>query len=81
MHRRNVHGSDREYVHVHGDTLHRSASLQQGDPALILVKGLATKAWQSNRVKMGLALWLLGVFFMMFAPSPKSLTAGTKMFK
>nr|CCA21709.1 conserved hypothetical protein [Albugo laibachii Nc14]CCA21866.1 conserved hypothetical protein [Albugo laibachii Nc14] len=76
MHRRNIHGSDRAFVHE--DALRHSPSLQQGDPALILVKGLARKAWQSNRVRMGMALWLLGVFFMMFAPSPKTLTTEMK---
>ncbi|DBA00516.1 TPA: hypothetical protein N0F65_006420 [Lagenidium giganteum] len=49
-----------------------------GDPGVAIMKAMATKAWQSNKVKSGLVMWAIGFFFMMLAPGLRAVTPEMK---
>lgn len=49
---------------------------QRGDPGAALVKALAGRAFQSPRVRVGLVLWIVGLFFMLLAPGLRPVTPG-----
>uniref|UniRef100_K3WID7 Uncharacterized protein n=1 Tax=Globisporangium ultimum (strain ATCC 200006 / CBS 805.95 / DAOM BR144) TaxID=431595 RepID=K3WID7_GLOUD len=42
------------------------------------MKSVAGKAWKSNKVKSGMLLWLMGLFFMMLAPGLRTVTPEMK---
>ncbi|RLN49931.1 hypothetical protein BBJ29_001681 [Phytophthora kernoviae] len=49
-----------------------------GDPAIALVKAVAGKALKSPKVRVGLVLWAVGLFFMLLAPGLRTVTADMK---
>jgi hypothetical protein len=50
----------------------------QEDPAMALAKSFAARAWQSPKVKTGVGLWAVGMFFMLLAPALYQLTPEMK---
>ncbi|KAJ0400477.1 hypothetical protein ATCC90586_003949 [Pythium insidiosum] len=72
MHQRRPHAAD-ERRSPSTDSVMRS-SPPSGDPGLALAKTLAARAWQSPKVKTGLGLWAIGMFFMLLAPGLRTVT-------
>lgn len=77
MHRRPGHRSD------DSDARDQSISQRQhdrnnDDPGLALVKTLAGRAWKSPKVKTGVSLWAIGMFFMLLAPGLTTVTPAMK---
>ncbi|GMF37676.1 unnamed protein product [Phytophthora fragariaefolia] len=48
------------------------------DPGVALVKAVASKALQSPKVRVGLVLWAVGLFFMLLAPGLRTVTPEMK---
>ncbi|TMW56100.1 hypothetical protein Poli38472_008748 [Pythium oligandrum] len=77
MHRRPGHGEGPAPEAVISQRPRGNA--QGGDPALALVKELAGRAWQSPKVKTGVGMWAIGMFFMLLAPALWTVTPEMKV--
>jgi hypothetical protein len=63
-----------------GTAMQRARSAADGDggsPGTALAKHLATRALRSPRVRVGMLLWVVGLFFMLLAPGLYTVTPGT----
>ena len=61
------------------DAVQRSRSVNaEGDPGVALIKAVAGRALKSYKVRMGLVLWAIGLFFMLLAPGLNTVTPEMK---
>ncbi|KAG1712033.1 hypothetical protein DVH05_009273 [Phytophthora capsici] len=51
---------------------------EEGDPGVALVKAVAGRALKSPKVRVGLVLWAVGLFFMLLAPGLRTVTPDMK---
>ncbi|KAL3674231.1 hypothetical protein V7S43_000189 [Phytophthora oleae] len=51
---------------------------EEGDPGVALVKAVAGRALKSPKVRVGLVLWAVGLFFMLLAPGLRAVTPDMK---
>ncbi|KAI9986876.1 hypothetical protein PInf_025845 [Phytophthora infestans] len=60
------------------DAVQRARYGNEGDPGVVLVKAVAGHALKSPKVRMGLVLWAVGLFFMLLAPGLRTVTPEMK---
>ncbi|KAL7688110.1 hypothetical protein Plhal304r1_c020g0072341 [Plasmopara halstedii] len=60
------------------DAVQRARYASEGDPGVALVKAVAEKALKSPKVRVGLVLWIVGLFFMLLAPGLRTVTPEMK---
>ncbi|ETL78964.1 hypothetical protein L917_20287 [Phytophthora nicotianae] len=60
------------------DAVQRARYAEEGDPGVALVKAVAGKAIKSPKVRVGLVLWAVGLFFMLLSPGLRTVTPEMK---
>jgi len=71
--------NDRSTECTDSDAMQRARyANEEGDPGVALVKAVAGRALKSPKVRVGLVLWAVGLFFMLLAPGFTAVTPEMK---